>query len=359
MKHALLFGLFLASSVGLTPIVMAQEVIVRDSLGLKRAVRDLKAGQIIKLGPGEYTGDHYIRNLDRVTIEALDPAKRPVIKGGSTAMQFARCSNLTLRNVIVKGQTANGLNFDDGGQFDKPVLGIKLENVEVIDIGPKGNYDGIKCSGLDQLTIRGCKVTGWGGEGIDMVGCHDVVIADCEFIGKTGFTNTHGVQAKGGSANVVIENCKFSGVVERPINVGGKTDLNVFRPAGAKYEARGIIVRGNTISGSPCATAFVGVDGGEFSNNTILFPTKWIFRILQENTATGFVPCRNVLIKNNKIVFRRSQVQTEINIGTNTEPKTFKFEGNYWFAEDKPTASKPTLPSVEIGGVYGVDPRKL
>lgn len=358
MTRALVVFPFLIACVGIQLTATAQEVIVRDTTGLKRAIRVLKAGQVLKLGPGEYAGGHFIRNLNQVTIEALDPSNRPVIKGGATGIQFVRCNELTVRNIIVKGQTSNGLNLDDGGQFDKPVIGITLENVEVTDIGPKGNFDGIKCSGLDQLTIRNCTVNGWGGEAVDMVGCHDVLITGCRFEGKTGFSTTHGVQAKGGSANVTIEKCHFTGITERPINAGGKTDLNVFRPAGTKYEARGIVVRENTISGSPCATAFVGVDGGEFSNNTILFPTKWIFRILQENTAAGFIPCRNVTIKNNKIVFLRSQVKIEINTSAGTEPKSFVFEGNYWYAEDQPTASKPKLPSLEVGGVYGVDPRK-
>ena len=65
----------------------------------------------------------------------------------------------------------------------------------------------------------------------------------------------------------------------------------------------------------------------------------------------------NVLIQNNKIVFRRSQVNIEINIGGGTEPKSFRFVQNQWFAEDKPAASKPNLPSVEQDGIYGQNPR--
>ena len=101
----------------------------------------------------------------------------------------------------------------------------------------------------------------------------------------------------------------------------------------------------------------MGVDGGEFTGNTILYPEKWIFRILQETTEPGYAPCRNVLVQNNRIVFRRAQVQIEINIGGGAEPESFRFEGNDWFADDRPQASKPQLPSEEKGGTYGVDPR--
>ena len=96
----------------------------------------------------------------------------------------------------------------------------------------------------------------------------------------------------------------------------------------------------------------------DFIGNTILYPEKWIFRVLQETTAEGFNPCRNVLVRDNRIIFRRAQVQIEINIGSGTDPKSFMFEGNQWFAEDYPESSKPRLPNEEKKGVYGMDPRR-
>jgi hypothetical protein len=63
-------------------------------------------------------------------------------------------------------------------------------------------------------------------------------------------------------------------------------------------------------------------------------------------------------VRDNRIIFRRAQVQIEINIGSGTDPKSFQFESNQWFAEDRPEFSKPRLPSVEKDGVYGRDPRR-
>jgi polygalacturonase len=236
-----------------------------------------------------------------------------------------------------------------------PVMGITLDHVEVSDIGPQGNCDAIKCSGLDKLTIRDCTVTGWGGQGIDFVGCHHSLITGCRFVGKEGFSATAGIQLKGGTSDIIVEKCHFTNAGQRPINLGGSTGLAYFRPQGAKYEAARLIVRDNVIEGSLCSAAFVGVDGAEFSGNTLLYPSKWIFRILQETTDPGFVTCRNVLIKNNQITFRRSDVQSEINIGGGTSPETFRFENNHWLAEDRPEASKPKLPTDEKNGVYGQD----
>lgn len=337
--------------------VMAEDIVIRDVGGLRAALQDLKPGTTLKIAPGDYPGGHHVSDVADLTIQALDAKQPPHFKGGANGWQFSRCQNLTLRHLRVSGQTGNGLNLDDGGRRGEPVTGIKIENVEISDIGPKGNHDGIKCSGLDRLTIRDCTITGWGGQGIDFVGCHDSLITGCRFVGKEGFTASAGVQLKGGTSDVVVEKCHFINAGERPLNVGGSTGLEYFRPQGAKFEGARLTVRNNVIEGSPCAAAFVGVDGAEFGGNTILFPTKWIFRILQETKAPGFVPCRNVMVKDNKIVFRREQVQVDVNIGPDAAAETFRFEGNLWFAEDRPQVSKPRLPAAETGGVYGSDPR--
>lgn len=341
----------------LSASALADEMIVRDAESLRSALRGLKSGDTLKIAPGDYPGGHHVADIAKLTIEALEPKSPPHFKGSTNGWQFSRCADLTLRNLRISGQTGNGLNLDDGGDLASPVTGITLDRLEISDIGPSGNHDGIKCSGLDKLTIRDCTITGWGGQGIDFVGCHHSLITGCRFIGKEGFTASAGIQLKGGTSDVVVEKCRFTNAGERPLNLGGSTGLPFFRPQGEKHEAARLIARDNVIEGSLCAAAFVGVDGAEFSGNTILFPTKWIFRILQETNEPGFVPCRNVVVRDNRIIFRRAQVQIEVNVGGGTSPETFRFERNQWFAEDKPSSSTPKLPTAEQDGVYGTDPR--
>lgn len=343
--------------VATAAVASAAEVTVHDAQELQAALRDLKPGTTLKIAAGDYPGGHQVTGVNRLTIEALDPSKPPHFKGGTNGWQFSRCQGLTLRQLRISGQSGNGLNLDDGGDLSHSVTGITIEHVEISDIGPTGNHDGIKCSGLDELTIRECTISGWGGQGIDFVGCHRSLITGCRFVGKEGFSATAGIQLKGGTSEITVEKCHFTNAGERPLNVGGSTGLAYFRPQGATYEARAIIVRDNVIEGSPCAAAFVGVDGAEFTGNTILLPQKWIFRILQETKEPGFMPCRNVVLRENRIVFRRAQVQTEVNIGPGTAPETFRFEKNRWFAEYSPADSKPKLPVEENEGVYGTDPR--
>jgi polygalacturonase len=336
--------------------VFSATIEVRDAGELGPALRRLKDGDVLKVGSGGYPGGHYVQKVENLTIEALDPANPPHFKGGKEAWHFSRCRNLTVRNLKLSGQSANGINLDDGGEMDQPVDGTVMEGLEISDIGPNGNFDAIKCSGLRNMTIRDCGISGWGGQAIDLVGCRKVLITGCRITGKPGFSQHTGPQFKGGCEDIVIENCRFKDAGQRPVQAGGSTGMAYFRPPGAKYEARRIIIRNNVIEGGMCAAAFTGVDGAEFTGNTVRNPDKWIFRILQETREEGFPPCRNVVVSRNSFVFQRSKVRDEINIGPGTAPETFKFADNRWFAEDKPDASRPKLPVAETGGSHGVRP---
>lgn len=334
-----------------------QVITVEGDDELRKAVSSLKDGTTLKIKAGDYRGGWSVKGIRGLTVEAADPKNPPHFKNGNLGWQFSRCADLTVRNLRVSGQRHNGLNIDDGGLREKPVTGVRLIGLKVSEIGPKGNFDGIKCSGIDDLVIKDCEISGWGGQAIDFVGCHRAVISDCRFLGRPGYSQHTGPQFKGGSSDIVIERCYFKYAGMRPIQAGGSTGMPYFRPPGAKYEARKIIIRKNHIIGGMCAVAFTGVDGATFERNVIVKPDKWVLRILQETTAPGFPPCRNVKFEQNVIVFDRARVRGVTNIGSNTAPKTFEFTKNLWYATDRPDRSKPNLPVAETGGIYDQDPR--
>jgi hypothetical protein len=43
-------------------------------------------------------------------------------------------------------------------------------------------------------------------------------------------------------------------------------------------------------------------------------------------------------------------------VGSGTEPASFRFARNFWYAEDAPERSRPDLPSAETDGKAGQDP---
>lgn len=337
-------------------------VVVGDDAALRAALRQARPGARIRIRPGQYAPGLFVANLRGsaeapIVIEGADPADPPVFQGGTQAWHLSDCAHVTLRDLSVRGQRANGINVDDGGSFDSPSHHMVLERIRVAEIGPKGNFDGIKLSGVDDFVVRDCTVEGWGGQAVDLVGCHRGLIEGCTFRGKPGFSQATGPQTKGGSSDVLIRRCLFLDAGSRAVNLGGSTGLPYFRPPGARYEAKDIRVEGCIFVGSDAPVAFVGVDGAVFRYNTIWRPTKWVIRILQETREAGFAPCRNGRFERNLVVFRRADVQTAVNLGPHTRPETFTFADNLWYCEDRPAGSRPDLPAPETGGLYGLDPK--
>lgn len=345
-------------------IAADQTVDSRDAL--QRALRNARAGDVIRIAPGTYAGGLSVNNISGtqtapIRITAADQKNPPMFEGGGNGIQFSSCSYFELGDINFKGGTGNGLNIDDGGKSD-PARGIVLRNLTISDVGPDGNRDGIKLSGIDSFRVEGCRVERWGsgGSGIDMVGCHDGVIIDCTFTHDPEKSEqANGVQAKGGSARILIQHCRFLDAGGRGVNLGGSTGGQFFRPPGVDYEARELTVEDCYFRGSAAAVAFVGVDGATVRHNTIVHPQRWILRILQENQNAGIIECRNGAFSNNIIVFQSTALREAVNIGGKTQPQTFSFTGNVWFCEDRSdqTQRMIRLPSVETNGTYGVDPQ--
>ncbi len=361
-KHLWQGSLFLALTL-LPWAAMAVDVRVGTREQLVKALQDAKPGTKILIAPGTYKGGLSRTNLKGaqgapIIIAGEDPAKRPVIEGATTGLQLSSPEHVELRDLVISKATGNGINIDDSGSTTTPARNVVLKNILVRDIGPTGNKDGLKLSGVNDFHIEGCRVERWGstGSAIDMVGCHQGVVNGCKFL--EGASSATGVQAKGGSSEIVIQRCRFENPGERAVNVGGSTGLAYFRPIDAKFEAASITVEDCEFIGGLSAIAFVGVDGALVQHNTIYRPRKWVMRILQENTGSRFVACRNGQFIKNVVAFRSDEVGTIVNIGPNTEPKTFAFSGNKWYCLDRPgqTQQLIQLPTKETSGIYGQNP---
>lgn len=339
---------------------------VADADGLRQAARAAGPGTVLLLEPGEYRGSIWLENLhgtlaNPIVIAAANPARRPVFRGTGECLHLSRVTHLELRDLEFQGATGNGLNIDDGGRPEPSTHHITLRRLRVSDIGPKGNRDGIKLSGVTDFLVEDCVVERWGsgGSGIDMVGCQRGRIVACLF--RDG--GSEGVQAKGGSAEIRIEQCRFLNPGGRGVNIGGSTGSNYFRPRldtlppGRRAEARDVTIERCLFVGGTAPVAFVGADGAVVRRCTFYRPGRWAIRILQETTAAGFVPSRHGRFEENIVVFRSDAwAEGGVNIGPRTAPETFQFNGNVWFCEDRPERSAPRLPSPENGAILGRDP---
>lgn len=326
---------------------------------LTRAARDAQPGTDILLHAGSYPPGSYISNLQGtsgapIRIRGESPDAPAVIAGGSGGIQFSDPRYLILENLLIENASGNGLNIDDGGSYATPAEYVILRNITVRNIGPAGNRDGIKLSGLDRFRVERCTVIspGDGGSAIDMVGCHDGILAHNHIVDCLN----SGIQAKGGSARLLIYANRFDHGGARAVNMGGSTDVQYFRPLDASYEASQITVWANVFIGVQTPVAFVGCENGLFAHNTVYQPGKWAGRILQENNYAQLIKCQNNVYANNIIVFD-DQVDTFINVGPNTRPETFIFANNLWYHLTNDRFTGPSLPVRETDGIAQRNPR--
>lgn len=353
--QCLLFAIF-----GFSVAAPGAEVRVGNREEFAEALRNAQPGTTILLAAGTYRGGISRANLrgtkeQPILIAAADAAQPPVLEGG---LHLSSPEYLELRDLVMAKATGNGLNIDDSGSTATPARHIVLKNLTVRDVGPTGNRDGIKLSGVTDFRVEGCTIERWGSNGsaIDMVGCHRGLVKECKF--REGGDGANGVQMKGGSSQVVVQRCRFENAGGRAVNVGGSTGLPYFRPADAKFEAASITVEDCEFINGMAPIAFVGVDGALVQHNTIYRPRRWAIRILQENTDARFVACQNGRFINNLVAFRSDEVREFVNIGPHTRPESFEFSGNWWHCLDRPADTQRfvRLPSAETKGVYGQDP---
>lgn len=329
------------------------------------AMRTAQPGTTILVAPGTYAGglsqSHLRGAADRlIVIAGEDPRRPPIVEGGGSGLHLSSPAHVVLRDLIFRGAEGNGLNIDDGGDKAQPARNVTLLQVTVTDVGPRGNRDGIKLSGLAGFRVENCRVERWGesGSAIDLVGCREGTITGCTFRSARGDA-ANGVQCKGGSREITISRCRFEQAGGRAVNIGGSTGLAYFRPEPQGFEAKDITVEDCLFVGSLAPIAFVGVDGAAVRHNILYRPRRWVVRILQETQLPEFVPCRNGSFTDNIVVFRSDEVGTVVNIGGMTAPETFTFARNLWHCLDRPQATRNLvrLPVAESEGRYGVDPR--
>lgn len=357
----LLLPLFLVVSLGADAAPpAAAEVVVTNSTELRSALNAAGPGSRIAVAPGRY-GSVFATKIagtaeQPIVVTAKDPNDPPLFEAG---IHLSAVAHLEIRNLVVAGAPKNGINVDDAGSLETPSHHLTFDRVTVKDVGGEANADGIKLSGVDDCVISNCTIERWGrgGSGIDLVGCHRVRIESTTLRDSEASPAASGIQAKGGSADVVIRRCVFEHAGQRAVNLGGSTGLPYFRPRNPGYEAKNVVVEGNLFTGSHAPIACVGCDGASIRFNTIRQPTKWALRILQESRGEEFAPCRNGSFTDNLVVYDGRRCFDLVNVGPGTAPETFVFARNYWYRVDAPGRSVPRLPTTEIEPRGGEDPQ--
>jgi len=342
--------------------------VARPFRSLGRAARAAEPGTAIRLHAGSYPGGTYLEGLRGtagapIWLGGMPGEPRPLIEGGGTALQLSKAAWLVVHDLELRGQSDNGINADDGGAVADPLAAgpLVFRDLAIDRVGGSGNQDCLKLSGIHGVLVRDASFARCGGSGsaIDMVGVHQALVVRNRFEDLSA----NAVQVKGGSSEVEIRWNHMLHAGERAVNMGGSTGLAYFRPpldpTVENAEARRVLVLANLIEGGVTPWAFVGCVDCLAAHNTVIEPTRWLMRILQETASQGefrFAPARSGRVINNLFVFRRGQIRADVNVGAGTAPETFRFQNNLWYALDDAARSAPQLPVPETGGVAGRDP---
>jgi hypothetical protein len=346
---------------------------------INRAAQNISPGTAIYLHAGTYPGGTYLTAVrgtaDRpIWIMGAPGEARPVIEGGNQGVYLTRPRYVILQNLQIRGTADNGINVDDGEEFANPDAArfVLFRDLDIHDTGkrPSGIANCLKMSGLNDFFVLGSSFArcgngpGSGALGVDGVGAHSGRLSFNRFVAN-GFG---GVQFKGGSHDIEIRSNLFHDTGWRGVNMGGSTGEAFFRPplsaSSLNYEAARIQVVANIFNGSEAAASFAGCVDCQFSHNTVVNPSKWALRILQETLTLGryaFARAGNGLISGNIFYFRRADLNAgeDINVGADTDPGSFSIVRNLWYAHDNPRQSSPRLPLLrapETGDIVRTDP---
>lgn len=355
MKPILLFTiLFFAIQLNAEKITVGT---LGDYETLATAANNLEPGDTIVVFSQTFKdGSRFLDNINGNTgnpiVIMAETKHQSIFQGGSQAIHLRNCNYIEINGFIFEMQSTNGVNIDDGADYNSPSTNITVRNCIFRNLTQAGNHDFLKMSGVDNFLVENCLfVSGAGGSGIDLVGCHNGVIQDCEFTNA----GSSGIQSKGGSQYISIQRNIFRNMTNRAINLGGSTGKEYFRPPLADpivdaFEAADINVFSNIFIGSMAPVAYVGCIRAGVINNTFYKPDKWVIRILQETADEGFLPCSKNEFSNN-IIYLATDL-TEVNIGSNTSPESFTFNNNLWFNESS-NSWNPNIPVTDPNQVIG------
>ena len=249
----------------------------------------------------------------------------------------------------------------------RPTTGITLRNITVRDIVTTGNHDGIKLSGVTGFLIDGVQVRNWGtgGSAVDMVGCHHGLVQNSLFQHDKHVERRHDAAAEGRQQGHYVSRQPHRAAARcGPGRAGRRLDRGRVLPLHRRrFRLRGrieIVAEGNVIIGGSSAFSWVNIDGGVFHHNVVHRPYRWVARILNENPGTAIVePAKRAVARQSDRLQRhgRREFSTAVNVGAETLPDTYSFARNRWLnlANPTPAGSTPSLPTAEVGGIYGGD----
>ncbi|UCD73898.1 MAG: right-handed parallel beta-helix repeat-containing protein, partial [Phycisphaerales bacterium] len=263
----------------------------------------IKPGDEIILMPGLHKPAVF-RNLQgtadgRIVIRALDQSHPVKIEADRYGLRLQSPRFVTVRDVQIEGATVCGLLIDnqvvddwrplrktDDGEEEtdgEPPAQIILQRVSISHTGPTGKRHALEARGVGGLRIVDCRFNAWAGSAIEIIGCSDVNVLNCNFTGQDDHSQTDGVRVRAGSARVLVDHCRFDHAAARCVSIGSASEVEDFRPPiaedarpGSVFEAQQVTVTYCIFTGGGIPFYLCHADRSSIRNNTVLRGGPWV-----------------------------------------------------------------------------------
>ena len=343
---------------------------------IRKAVSLMAPGVAVRILPGEYEETFWENNKrgteeNPIWIGGYDPdgkGTRPLMKSSQGFFHSSNCSYLIFHDMEIttppfpgekKYRTGiHALNTADGSDFVFRNLYVHHVHDSPLKFAGANHYFVLDCEvSHDQQGLRGSG-------SIDNVGCHHNIVAYNYIHSGVGI----GIVYKGGSANNDIYNNLIVNPGITAITMGQSTGREFFRPPltddRTTYEAQNIRAYSNIIIGGRAPLQMISSRGCYFVNNTVIHPSHWIFRILNNDSedqlklANFGNPHDNVIANN--IFYYFSPSGEHLNVSANVKPedrKSIIISNNIFYNVTNPGRVPPNFNEFGVSENHFVDPQ--
>ena len=323
--------------------------LVRAGDDWERIVPACKPGDEIVLLPGDHRPVE-LRNLrgepgKPITIRSVAPHAPAVIVAEQEGIRLVQPRFVVIENVRIRGATLCGLNVEGRGEGN--VAGepwpsnLIVRDVVIERVGPQGNRHGIRLSSLNRVDIERCRVEGWGGAAVEIVGCHDVTVTQSQFKGLPDHGQQCGIQMRAGSSNTRVEECRFEDAGTYAVLFGGRSQVEEFCPPiseaatnGSSFEARSANVERSLIIGASHAVGFFACSECLVRNCTIIRPRGSVLVIGHDHPDPRMGSARRSIFGANLVLWKPGDLQSLSIVDPAVNVDSFVIEPNLWWSPD-------------------------
>lgn len=355
--RSLLFAAFLTL---LQAPLSGEQVTVRTSRELAKALANVSAGDDIVLLPGTYDGDmHFsgLRGSDAapVRIRGAFPDQPPVLRLPDDGARLTNSAFLSLESLVIHSERGNALTIVHQAPTEIAPQHLLLKDVTLRTSARDGRACSLRMDGVTNFTLDRCRIESSGSEvgGCELAGCQNGRLVGCTFTGSAS-------QVSGltlcDSRSIVVNACRFVGYSSACVQLGSQG--GACPDAGATEVTTDVDIHNSEFA--PSAITFsIGTARNILIHRNIIYrPRHGLVGFFPQPSQRPVKPGDVGCFSENIVVWRGDELDAVIKGSDGAQAQPLELARNLWYCEDISRSSMPPLhEAVEVDGVYGENPQ--